>query len=393
MSQRYLLHGAGIVTAGETFQADLRVRNRRICEIGSGLRPGSSELQLDCSGHFIYPGLINSHDHLAFNLFPRLGEPPYENSYEWGRDLHAKWNSTIESIQRIPLRWRLAWGAWKNLLSGISLVIHHDHYSLHFLSRFPIEVFRRYTFAHSMQFDPDLRDALARRKRGAPFMIHLAEGKDDACTAEVKSLNEVGGLDERTVAVHAVGITEDDIRLLQKSRASVVWCPSSNIFLFGKTAPVMSLCGRVPLALGTDSTLTGSLTLFDEMRAARKASSLSAKDIFALVTEAPRRIFGLASDAGTLCREGSADLFMLPDSSGDPYETVLAANPGTISLSMKGGRPVFFDPALFPHLINGRGGMDITLEGKGKFITDNDFPRLYKNLRPYLGHYSYLDVN
>ena len=223
-------------------------------------------------------------------------------------------------------------------------------------------------------------------------MIHLAEGKDDACTAEVKSLNEVGGLDERTVAVHAVGITEDDIRLFQKSRASVVWCPSSNIFLFGKTAPVNSLRGKVPFALGMDSTLTDSLTLFDEMRTACKESSLSAKDIFALVTEAPRRIFGLASDAGTLCREGSADLFMLPDSSGDPYETVLAANPGTISLSMRAGRAVFFDPALFPHLINGR-GMDITLEGKGKFITDNDFPRLYKNLRPYLGHYSYLDVN
>jgi hypothetical protein len=84
---------------------------------------------------------------------------------------------------------------------------------------------------------------------------------------------------------------------------------------------------------------------------------------------------------------------MLPDSSGDPYETVLAANPGAISLSMREGRPVLFDPALFPSLGNGQGGTYITLDGKRKLITDNNFPRLYKNLRPYLGHYSYLDVN
>ncbi len=391
MNWEYLLKSLTVVTPEHYFEADLRICKGRIIEIGLGLKPNGKEIVLECLGQAIYPGLINSHDHLAFNFFPRLGEPPYNNAYEWGKDLHKKYKTIIESIQRIPYRHRLLWGGWKNLFSGVTSVVHHDAYSRYFRLDFPVDVLRRYTFAHSLQFDPKLQRALYRRKWGVPFLIHLAEGKDEISASEVTSLKDLGGLDNRTVAVHAVGITDNDVHLLTEARTSVVWCPSSNLFLFGKTAPVRSLLGKIQFALGTDSTLTGNVSLFDELRTARKKSSLSAKELFALVTIHPRTIFGLPTDVGELRQDGRANLFLLPLDREDPYEMLLGANPGNIGLLMKGGRIIFYDPSLFTNLVKSDLGARVYLNGKIKLILDQRFSRLYARLKPFVHHYAYLN--
>lgn len=391
MSRGYVLKGASIVTTEGSYDADIRLSRDRIREIGLTLPPNGKEIELDCTGHVIYPGLINSHDHLAFDLFPRLGEPPYSNAYEWGQDLHGRWRTTIESITRIPLRYRLYWGAWRNLFTGVTRVVHHDIYSSYFRFAFPVDVLRKYTYANSLRSDPNLQQALHRRKKGVPFLIHLAEGTDELSAGEVTSLKNLGGLDDRTVAVHAVGISDNDIRLLTEARSSVVWCPSSNIFLFGKTAPVRSFSGKICMALGTDSTLTGTGTLFEELRTARRESIMSPRELFALVTDSPRTIFQLPSDAGTIRENGHADLFLLPATSGDPYETLLAANPGDINLLLKGGRVVLFDPSFFPHLINRSGGSPVRFDGKVKFVRDHRFIRLHKELKPFVRHYTYMN--
>jgi cytosine/adenosine deaminase-related metal-dependent hydrolase len=201
---------------------------------------------------------------------------------------------------------------------------------------------------------------------------------------------KVGGLDSRTVAAHAINISRSDIVLLEQTRTSIIWCPSSNMFLFGRTAPVKLLLGRVPVALGTDSTLTGSVTLFEEMRAAQAAHPLSAREILQLVTESPRGIFGLPDDVGEICSGGNADLFLLPSTSSDPYETILRANPGDISLMMRRGRVVFFDETRFPGLVNGNSASSLLFDGRRKIIRDRRCAQLYNELRPFLGHYSYL---
>ena len=50
----------------------------------------------------LFPGLINSHDHLDFNLFPQTGNRIYNNYTEWGKDIQYQNKETINAVLKIP---------------------------------------------------------------------------------------------------------------------------------------------------------------------------------------------------------------------------------------------------------------------------------------------------
>lgn len=69
----------------------------------------------------VRPGLINAHDHLHRNHYGRLGVPPYANAYEWARDIQHRNQTEIALGREWPRREALLFGAWKNLLAGVTL--------------------------------------------------------------------------------------------------------------------------------------------------------------------------------------------------------------------------------------------------------------------------------
>ena len=106
--------------------------------------------------------------------------------------------------------------------------------------------------------------------------MHLAEGVDDEARGELPRLEALGCLKPNTVIVHGVAIDENGWRRVARTGAGLVWCPASNAFLFGETALVGALVdgsdeARVTVALGTDSRVTGSRDLLDELREASAA--------------------------------------------------------------------------------------------------------------------------
>ncbi len=391
MSSSYLLKNLRIVNPQSITEADLRVTRGSIAAIGNGLSRRREDTVLDCDGLSACPGLVNAHDHLRFNLYPRIGTPPYQNAYEWGDHIHASCRTTIDTIESIPIRLRYRWGAWKNLLSGVTRVVHHDPYSMYCRYFLPVDILAKYTHAHSLGTERNFGHILTRRRPEVPFIIHIAEGIDDRSASEVARLGKLGGLDDRTVAVHAVNINRQDICLLVEKHASVVWCPSSNQYLFGKTAPIESLWGAVPVALGTDSTLTGSTTMFDEMRTAQEMSSRSPQDILRMVTDIPRGIFGFPTGVGEIIEGGIADLFLLPSNDLDPYRAITEANPGLIMLMMREGRVLYHDPARFTLAPEDENRVMI-LHGRRKVFSGRECVNLVRTLQPFLRHYQYLSI-
>jgi cytosine/adenosine deaminase-related metal-dependent hydrolase len=107
------------------------------------------------------------------------------------------------------------------------------------------------------------------QSRGAPFCLHVAEGVDYVAAKEVGELEARGLLNRWLIAVHGVGIASSDIDRFSRSRSALTWCPTSNNFLFGRTASKELLESGCDLLLGSDSKLTGAGDLLDEMRAAR----------------------------------------------------------------------------------------------------------------------------
>jgi cytosine/adenosine deaminase-related metal-dependent hydrolase len=225
------------------------------------------------SGHFateirvpsgeVWPGLINAHDHLHRNHYGRLGAPPYPNAYAWAKDIQSRHASEIAQGRASPRRKALLIGAWKNLLAGVTRVVHHDPWEADFEVDFPIEVVR-IASADSLGMTPDFVAPDSR-----PFALHVAEGVDRDAAEEVRLLDARGLLTRDLIAVHAVGPDADGIERLRASGAAIVWCPTSNHYLFDRTAPERLLAEGIDVLLGSDSLLTGAGTLLDELRAAR----------------------------------------------------------------------------------------------------------------------------
>jgi hypothetical protein len=252
----------------------------------------------------IRPGLINAHDHLHRNHYGRLGHPPYANAYEWGRDIHARDACTITRGRCVPRRAALLHGAWKNLLAGVTTVVHHDAWEPDFAADFPLRVARVRT-AHSLGFEP----ALARSTGSGPFAVHLAEGVDAGAADEVRELERRGLLGGELLAVHVVGADTDGVRRLRASGTGVVWCPTSNEFLFGCTLPHALVEPGIDVLIGSDSLLTGAGSLLDELRRARTIGFLSDARLEDAVGEVAARRIGLT--APSLAPGARADVIVL----------------------------------------------------------------------------------
>ena len=86
----------------------------------------AADLDVDLGAGVVMPGLINAHDHLHRNHYPRLGSPPYPDVYAWGEDLHSRFASDIDRAKTLPRDRALLFGALKNLVGGVTTVVHHD---------------------------------------------------------------------------------------------------------------------------------------------------------------------------------------------------------------------------------------------------------------------------
>ncbi len=371
----FLFRGLQWMHNNEMIRGDVRIKGGLIHELQAELQSNVGEKVILFNDHYLYPGLINAHDHLEMNLYPRLGHPPYENYTTWGKDIYKPLQSPVRDIEKIDIRDRLLWGGLKNLISGATTVVHHNPWNRIFDSKlFPVRVPKNIAWSHSLAFGKEIQKTF-RSSNHLPFTIHAAEGVDAVAGNEIEALSKLGMLAANTVLIHAIALQSHDIEKIRASQCSIVWCPASNLFLFNHTAPIDVLKESVSVALGSDSTLTGSSTLLDEIHCALQTGLANGEEIYKMVTQWPAKIFDLPLPALTL---GSpADLMIAPIVHPDYFENLQRIGPESIqAVTVKG------ELRLVDEVFSGSIGLQHSLLVKGvRKRTTMDVASLIKRLR------------
>jgi ubiquinone/menaquinone biosynthesis C-methylase UbiE/cytosine/adenosine deaminase-related metal-dependent hydrolase len=366
------LSGATVACSAELVtKSGVSVIDDSIHSLRCGRSAPDSRYEVDLTGYMLLPGLINAHDHLEFALFPRLGGNRYLNCSAWAADIHERFRDTIGNYRAVPRETRLWWGAIKNLLAGVTTVCHHNPFEPAFAeSHFPIRVVQNYRWAHSLALDPAFRQKHELTPPEQPFIVHLAEGIDQASSNEISTLNEAGGLDYRTVLVHGLALDRNDANLINQRGGSLVLCCSSNEFLFGRHHIANFIRCFERVAIGTDSSLTAEGDLLDEIRFLIARAGLTAREAFAMVTGQSAGVLRLGERNSKILPDRDADMIAIRSQEIAPCELLAHASFRNVEMVMVGGRIQLASPSILERLpADLRAGMEpLEIQGTLRWI-------------------------
>ncbi len=370
-----------VTVAGEGGSKDISIANSRIEAVsitGYAATNAGHEGQLWFEKALAFPGLINSHDHLDFNLFPALKSKVYDNYTEWGKDIHKVKKDEINKVLKVPVSLRVKWGVYKNLLNGFTTVVNHgDELKI---EEELINVFQQVHSLHSVVFEKNWRwkinDPL---KKKWPFAIHAGEGKDAASKKEIDTLLMWNIFRRQMVGIHGVAM---DIDQADHFRA-LVWCPASNYFLLDKTARIDVLKENTKIIFGSDSTLTSCWNIWEHIRLARSEKMLTDFELFSSLTTEPAGVWNM-QHRGTISKSKQADIVVVRNKNESAgFECIFSTNPQDILMVMHMGSIRLFDIEMKPQIdklnYSIKDFSKIKIGGAIKYV-QGDLPGLISNI-------------
>jgi cytosine/adenosine deaminase-related metal-dependent hydrolase len=348
----YVLANGVIVSPGKkAHTGDLGVKGEKIVSPG-----GIVKINLKGKS-FVYPSLINTHDHLQGNYRPPVG--PKKGSYyltwlPWDNDLKA--SKTFQERSQLTREDLYALSGYKCLFSGVTTVNDHFPHNLNsqILPTLPIRAIQEYCIEHECSsYDLKWGDGIEiehnkAKQNNWPFITHLCEGFDGEAMHSIEKLEKLNVLDDHCLFVHCIAFSDEDIKKTAKAGASVSWCGFSNMFMFNVTAKVRKMIkAGINVTIGTDSSASGSANLLEEIKYDRKlyqklyGEDLPAEKIFEMVTINAAKAFRMQDRTGSLEEGKLGDILVLKAKNNDPYENFVDAGMKDIELLVLAGNPIY----------------------------------------------------
>lgn len=323
----------------------------------NNLPPKFQSAKLVKTGGSIYPGLIDLHNHFAYNFFPLWVVPEeFKNRGKWQQndeyiktvrtpaDKLSEIATSAKAIMRYVEAKAVIGGTTtgqgigtrvtgiKKIYEGMmrNVEIPGDNRLKRCGNKVPnmktgpgdIEDFRRQLNDVNIGF----------------FFYHLSEGVDASSHQHFTNLKDNDLINEKLVGIHSLGLHKEDLDYLASKNAKVVWSPFSNQILYGKTLNISDLKeSGILFCLGSDWTPSGSKNLLQELKIA-KFSSKQYNDIFSdfeiakMVTIDAAKVTGWNQYLGTVEVGKIADLLIVKNNEANAYTNLIASTEADIEL-------------------------------------------------------------
>lgn len=323
----------------------------------------------------IYPGLIELHNHLAYNAL-RLWQVPrtYENRDQWAGipEYRKRVSGPMTIVGKTPdlLPAVIRYVEAKCLVAGVT-----TSQGVALFSNAGVRRFYRGIVRNVEQTDeaalPEAATRIAdidaktpqqfleRLKRQSCFLLHLAEGTNAAARKHFQALqvSETSwAIRPELAGIHAAALTAADMQIYGSHGGAMIWSPLSNLLLYGGTADVATAKAHgVRIGIGSDWSPSGSKNLLGELKVAKIFSDanggiFSSEEIVAMATRTGAQILKWDAVVGSLDKGKRADLVVVAGTTGDPFDHLIEAKESGISLVVVNGVPRFGTAALFTAL-------------------------------------------
>jgi len=324
-----------------------------------------------CTGGVISPGLIDTHNHLQYNvLAPWQHGKVFDDRYDWrGDDDYYDYRDAYDAIRNSHTCEIGKWAELRVLVGGgtaavgtyggsclDTLVRNLDEgWNGHQIDGFSLD-YSAGTVTDSYDAD-DGTSTTASLNNGSleAELNHVAEGRDGNVRNEIDHMFDVGMVGPGQVFVHASDATTEQLARMATTGTAISWAPRSNLDLYSMTTPAdIAMRMGVAVALGPDWTLSGSINPAREMSCAAhylasRDSELSDRDIWALSTHEAARVLGLDGIMGTLEDGFKADISVF-SFSDYPFFSAIESRPQDVRLVIVDGQALYGRTAMVERL-------------------------------------------
>jgi cytosine/adenosine deaminase-related metal-dependent hydrolase len=343
----------------------------------------------------IYPGLLDLHNHLNYNVLTLWDVPKkYGDRYEWRtsseyhRDISQPMSAIVaKGLSAAVIRYveaKLLVGGTTSA-QGMSLKSGDAPFYRGLIRNFERTEDSRLPEITTQLEDifklaqPDIDAMKSELDAGTRLFHHLAEGRNARAHQAFVDVQQRGFLRPNYVGIHDLGLTDAEYAQLCNAGAKAVWSPTSNSLLYGQTIDIPQFFDSgIPWGLGCDWSPSGTKNQLGEMKVALLAARAAGKDIDyrrlceAVATQAAS-IVGWENSVGSIAPNLFADLLVLRSKSSDPYGNLVLGTEKDIMLVVIAGVPRYGDAPLMDQsgLPAGKLEMKIVAGGSRKFFFEH----------------------
>ncbi len=362
----------------------------------------------------IAPGLIDTHNHILFDIFDDSDWLPtrtYQNHDDWTKNTNEPRYTVMVDVKQCledasqgkpvwcptsfdgagSLRCEMEkWGELKALVAGTTSIVG--------LAGTENPCFASLARSIDTQFNglgedkvqtaailpsKTTADGVCKNYasgKTAAYLIHAGEGIDQKARdefAELGSLTTESGClyAPQTAITHGTAFGATEWAAMSSKGMKLTWSPASNIALYGQTTNIpQALDAGIVVALAPDWSMGGSANMLEELRFAKQFSDknwkgrLTAQDLVTMATKNAAAVLGLSQRLGTLKAGFVADLFVVRGDRKAPYDAIVSSSPKDVLLTMVAGKALYGDATVRSIASGGAACEDFDACGNAKFL-------------------------